>query len=46
MPDVRERLMALASPPMGGTPEEFGQYMKREVDKWAGVIRAADIKAE
>jgi tripartite-type tricarboxylate transporter receptor subunit TctC len=46
MPDVRERLMALASPPMGGTPDEFGQYMKREVDKWAGVIRAADIKAE
>ena len=46
MPDVRERLMALASPPMGGTPEEFGQYMKREVDKWARVIRAADIKAE
>ena len=46
MPDVRERLMALASPPMGGTPDEFGQYMKREVDKWARVIRAADIKAE
>ena len=46
MPDVRERLMALASPPMGGTPDEFGRYMKREVDKWARVIRAADIKAE
>jgi tripartite-type tricarboxylate transporter receptor subunit TctC len=46
MPDVRERLMALASPPMGGTPDEFGNYMKREVDKWARVIRAADIKAE
>jgi len=46
MPEVRERLMALASPPMGGTPDEFGRYMKREVDKWARVIRAADIKAE
>ena len=46
MPDVRERLMALASPPRGDTPDEFGQYMKREVDKWARVIRAADIKAE
>jgi tripartite-type tricarboxylate transporter receptor subunit TctC len=43
MPDVRERLMALASPPMGGTPEEFAAYMKREVDKWARVIRAAHI---
>jgi tripartite-type tricarboxylate transporter receptor subunit TctC len=46
MPEVRERLVALASPPVGGSPEEFGQYMKREVDKWARVIRAANIKAE
>ena len=46
MPDVRERLMALASPPVGGTPDEFGQYIKREIDKWARVIRAANIKPE
>ena len=46
MPDVRERLLSLASPPVGGTPGEFGQYMKRETDKWARVIRAANIKPE
>jgi tripartite-type tricarboxylate transporter receptor subunit TctC len=46
MPEVRERLMALASPPMGGSPDDFGQYMKRETEKWARVIRAANIKAE
>jgi len=46
MPDVRERLLALASPPVGGTPEEFAAYMKREVDKWARVIRGANIKPE
>ena len=46
MPDVRERLLALASPPVGGTPEEFGSYIKREIDKWARVIRAANIKPE
>ncbi|HUQ75910.1 MAG TPA: tripartite tricarboxylate transporter substrate-binding protein, partial [Burkholderiales bacterium] len=46
MPDVRERLLALASPPVGGTPGEFGEHMKREVDKWARVIRAANIKPE
>ena len=46
MPDVRERLMALASPPVVGTPEQFGQYIKREIDKWARVIRAANIKPE
>lgn len=46
MPDVRERLMALASPPVGGTPEQFGQHLKREIDKWARVIQAANIKPE
>ncbi len=46
MPDIRERLIALASPPVGGTPEQFGQHIKREIDKWARVIRAADIKPE
>ena len=46
MPDVRERLNALASPPVGGTPEQFAQHIKREIDKWARVIRAANIKPE
>ena len=46
LPEVRERLLALASPPVGGTPEQFGSYMKGEIDKWARVIRAANIKAE
>ena len=46
MADVRERLMALASPPVGGPPAQFGEYMKREIEKWARVIRAANIKPE
>jgi len=46
MPDVRERLIALASPPVGGTPEQLGRHIKREIDKWARVIRAANIKPE
>ena len=46
MPDVRERLLALASPPVGGTPEEFQKRIRAEIDKWARVIRAANIKPE
>ena len=45
-PEVRERLLGLASPPIGGTPEQFGQHIRREIDKWARVIRAANIKPE
>jgi len=44
--DVRERLMALASPPVGGTQEQFARHIKGEIDKWARVIRAANIKPE
>src|SRR5581483_582379 len=39
-PQVRERLLALASPPVGGTPAQFGERIRAEIDKWAKVIRA------
>src|SRR6185369_3020042 len=34
MPDVRERLLSLASPPVGGTPADFGKHIRGEIDKW------------
>ena len=46
VPQVRERLVALATVPMGGSPEQFGQHLRTEVDKWARVIRAGNIKAD
>jgi len=46
LPEVRERLLALASPPVGGTPAQFASHIEREIDKWARVIRAANIKPE
>jgi tripartite-type tricarboxylate transporter receptor subunit TctC len=45
-PDVRERLLGLASVPVGGTPDEFSARLRGEIDKWAQVIRTAKIKAE
>jgi tripartite-type tricarboxylate transporter receptor subunit TctC len=45
-PEVRERLMALASPPVGDTPAEFGRFLREQVEKWARVIRAGNIKAD
>ena len=45
-PEVRERLIALASPPVGDTPAEFGRFLREQVDKWARVIRAGNIKAD
>jgi tripartite-type tricarboxylate transporter receptor subunit TctC len=46
MPEVRERLTALGFEPIASTPGEFADRIKWEIDKWAKVIRAADIKAQ
>jgi tripartite-type tricarboxylate transporter receptor subunit TctC len=32
--------------PIGGTPEHFAEHVRRETAKWAGVIKAAGIKAQ
>ena len=45
-PEVRERLLGLASVPIGGTPDEFTARLRGEIDKWALVIRTANIKPE
>jgi tripartite-type tricarboxylate transporter receptor subunit TctC len=43
LPDVRDRLIADGTDPVGNTPEEFAAYIKSETDKWTRVIKAAGI---
>ncbi len=43
LPDVKEKCAALGFDPVANTPDEFKAYIKKEVDKWAGVIRDAKI---
>jgi len=45
-PEVNERLNALASPPVGESPEYFGRHIRAEIDKWAQVIRAGNIRPD
>jgi tripartite-type tricarboxylate transporter receptor subunit TctC len=44
--DVRERLAALAFEPVGGTPQQFSDYVKAEIAKWGKVVRDGNIKVE
>ena len=44
LPDVEARLLALGFEPFAATPDEVAALIKRELPKWAGVIRAAGIK--
>ena len=44
--DFREKLDTLAFEPVGGTPQQFADYIRVEVAKWGKVVRAGNIKAE
>jgi tripartite-type tricarboxylate transporter receptor subunit TctC len=44
--DVKERFAVLGFEPVAGTPDEFAQHMRAEFDKWAKVIKDANIKAQ
>jgi tripartite-type tricarboxylate transporter receptor subunit TctC len=45
-PTIKARLAELTVTPMVSTPAEFGAYVAAETEKWAKVIRVANIKAE
>jgi tripartite-type tricarboxylate transporter receptor subunit TctC len=43
-PEVADRLSKEGADTVGSTPEEFGHYLKSEIEKWRKVIRAAGIQ--
>ena len=43
---VIEKFDAMGAEARGTTPEEFQAYLQREYDKWAPVIKRANIKAD
>jgi tripartite-type tricarboxylate transporter receptor subunit TctC len=45
-PELKERFDALATDPVTSTPEEFAALIKREMTKWAEVVREAGLKAD
>jgi tripartite-type tricarboxylate transporter receptor subunit TctC len=45
-PDVKSRLMALAVTPDTGNADTFAKTIATELELWAGVAKAANIKAE
>ncbi|MES2364008.1 MAG: tripartite tricarboxylate transporter substrate binding protein [Pseudomonadota bacterium] len=45
-PDIQARLKGFGMEPSNMTPTQLAAYQKAEVDKWAKVIKAANIKAE
>ncbi len=44
-PDFRERLVQLGSDAVGSTPEQWGQFIKDEIEKWTKIARIAGVKS-
>jgi tripartite-type tricarboxylate transporter receptor subunit TctC len=44
-PDTKQRFTELGMQSVGGTPEDFAQYLQAESEKWAAVISAAHLQA-
>ena len=46
MPDVQEKLETYGAEDGGGTPEKFAQVIRSEQEKWARVVKDANVKIE
>ncbi len=46
MRDVRERLESLTFDPIGGSPQQFAEYVRAEVAKWAIVVKETGAKVD
>jgi tripartite-type tricarboxylate transporter receptor subunit TctC len=45
-PDIRERADTLGLQLIGSSPEEFAAFQRKEIARWADVVRTAKIQAE
>lgn len=45
-PEIKEKFSAQGIDPIGTTPEEFGKFLKSEVEKWGKVVRDVGAKAD
>jgi tripartite-type tricarboxylate transporter receptor subunit TctC len=45
-PDMRDAITRDGAEPVGSSPEELGAYFKKEVEKYAKVVRAANVRLE
>jgi len=43
-PDVKQKLVQSGAEPAPSTPEEFGQLLKSEIERWGRIIREKGIK--
>jgi tripartite-type tricarboxylate transporter receptor subunit TctC len=45
-PEVRAKLAQQGAEPLGSSPEEYGAYIRKEIDRWGAVVKQSGVKAE
>ena len=45
-PEMRERFAGQGAVPVGNTPEQFGAFIRAEIDKWARVVKFSGAKID
>jgi tripartite-type tricarboxylate transporter receptor subunit TctC len=46
LPETQKRLGELGAEPVGSSPAEFTQFVQREIDKWARVVKASGARLD
>jgi tripartite-type tricarboxylate transporter receptor subunit TctC len=45
-PDVRERMAGFGFEPIGDTPDEFGEFVKADIARWAKVVKDSGARVD
>ena len=45
-PDVRQKLALQGAEPLGSTPEAYGEYIQKELNRWENVVKQTGVTLE
>jgi tripartite-type tricarboxylate transporter receptor subunit TctC len=46
LPGLEQQMVKEGADPVGGSPRQFGLFVRREYEKWKGVVRESRATAE
>jgi tripartite-type tricarboxylate transporter receptor subunit TctC len=45
-PDFAHQISILGIDPLGGTPDEFAAFLRKEIPRWKQIVQDGDVKVE
>jgi tripartite-type tricarboxylate transporter receptor subunit TctC len=44
--EIREQFLTIGADPVGGTPEQFGAILQKDIERWGKTVRVSGLKVE